>query len=149
MKPNPQIDTALHILKGAVQKVLNTPITTGVYAEDNNGRLTVECNTKPTEEQIQEIEKLANQKIEENVEIENFEIDRQEAESKYGNIIYDKFPVPDHIKTLKIVRIPDWNINCCIGEHLKTTGESGNLKIKKWRFRNSKHTLEIPFKIEH
>ena len=38
MRPNPRVDTALHVLKGAVQKVLGTPLTTAVFAEGDKGR---------------------------------------------------------------------------------------------------------------
>jgi alanyl-tRNA synthetase len=148
MKPNPGIDSALHVLKGAAQKVLDTSLTASVYAEESRGRLTVEYDGSPTEEQIAEIEALANQKIAEDVPIERIEMDRQEAEEKFGNIIYDKFPVPPHVKKLTIARIEMWNINCCLGPHLKTTGEIGSLKITRHRARPNRKELEISFEVE-
>jgi alanyl-tRNA synthetase len=87
MKPNPQVDTALHVLKGAVQKVLGTPLTTAVFAENDKGRLTVEYEGKPTDEQMAGIERLANDKIAEDVPLEAFDMDRAEAEEKYGDTI--------------------------------------------------------------
>lgn len=147
MKPNPKVDSALHVLKGAVQKVLNTPLTTSVYAEENKGRLTVEYAEKPAEMQMQEIEKLANEKIKENASIEMFQIDRKEAENKYGNIIYDKFPVPSHIQNLTLTEIKDWNINCCLGPHVKTSAEIGAIKILKYRARQNRNELEISFEV--
>jgi len=147
MKPNPEVDSALHVLKGAVQKILNATLTTSVYAEENKGRLTVEYNGKPTEQQMQEIETLVNEKIRENVPIETFEMDRKEAEDKYGTIIYDKFPVPVHIQTLTLTRIKGWNINCCLGPHVKTTGEIGRITILKHRTRQKKKELEISFEV--
>jgi alanyl-tRNA synthetase len=147
MKPNPRIDSALHVLKGAVEKVLGTPLTTSVYAEENKGRLTVEYEGSPTEEQVREIEALTNQKIEEDVPIERMEMDRQEAEEKFGNIIYDKFPVPPHVKRLTITRIDGWNMNCCLGPHVKTTGEIGPLRITHHRARPNRKELEISFEV--
>jgi len=147
MKPNQRVDSALHVLKGAVEKVLNTPLTTSVYAEGDNGRLTVEFDGTPTEEQMQEIERMANGKIEENVPIEMFEMDRKEAEEKYGNVMYDKFPVPSHIQKLTLTQIQDWNLNCCLGPHAKTTGEIGKLKILKYRARPNRKELEISFEV--
>ncbi|MGA1822902.1 MAG: alanyl-tRNA editing protein [Thermoplasmatota archaeon] len=123
MKPNRDIDSALHVIKGAVQKVTGAVLTTSVFAEGNRGRLTVEYDGKPTPGEIAEIERLANEKISENVEIEIFEMDRKEAEDKNGRIIYDKFPVPDHIRTLTLTRIADWNINCCLGIQIKLREE--------------------------
>ncbi len=149
MIKNPKIDSALHVLKGAVQKVLGASLTTNVYEslDEAQGRLTVEFNRKPTDQEIAEIEKLANEKIKENVEIKHFDMARRDAEEKYGDSIYDKFPVPAHIKNMKILEIPDWNVNCCIGQHTKTTGEVGKIKLRKVKFRDTKQILEIGFKI--
>ena len=121
MALNPKIDSSLHVLKGAVQTVLNTTLTTSVYGDGNHGRLTVEYGEKPTEEQIKKIEELTNNMIDENLPIETIKIDRKEAEEKYGLIIYDKFPVPAHIHKLTLCYIKNWNINCCLGPHVKTT----------------------------
>jgi alanyl-tRNA synthetase len=145
MLKNPEIDSALHILKGAAEKILGSVLTTGVYSEGTKGRLTVEFDRKPDDAEMHEIEQKANEKISENVPIEVFEIARKDAEEKFGNVIYDKFPVPLHITPLRIVRIKDWNINCCIGEHLKSTGELKRIKILKYRFRPSRKELEISF----
>ena len=147
MKSNPKIDSALHVLKGAAEKVLDSTLTTSVYAEENKGRLTVEYREKPTEEQIQEIEKAANNKIEEDVPIEMFKMDRKEAEARYGSKIYDKFPLPAHIQSITITRIKDWNVNCCLGPHVKTTKEIGKLRILKYRPRLSRKELEISFEL--
>ena len=145
---DPRVDSALHVIKGAIQKVLGAELTTSVYAEGNKGRITVEYSGKPDERQIREIEELANRKIQEDVPIEVLEMDRDEAENTFGNIIYDKFPVPPHARKLKIVHIRDWNINCCAGEHVKTTGEIGRIKIRKVRARQKRGELEISFEVE-
>jgi alanyl-tRNA synthetase len=146
MKPNPRIDSALHVLKGAVEKVLGAPLTTSVYAEENKGRLTVEYEGDPSEEQMRDIEALANRKIED-VPIERIEMDRHEAEQEFGSAIYDKFPVPPHVKRLTIARISGWNMNCCLGPHVKTTGEIGPMKITHHRARPARKELEISFEV--
>ncbi len=147
MKPNPHVDTALHVLKGAVQKVLGTPLTTAVFAESGKGRLTVEFEGKPSDEQMAQIERLANDKIAEDVPLEAFDMDRAEAEEKYGDAMYDKFPVPASVTTLTLVRIPHWNLNCCLGPHVERTGELGRITITKWRARGAKRALEISFTV--
>ncbi|MCX6711713.1 MAG: alanyl-tRNA editing protein [Candidatus Woesearchaeota archaeon] len=144
---NIKVDSALHVLKGAVQKVLNATITTGVYAENDHGRLTVEFDRDINEQEILEIEKQANAKIQENVPIQVLDMQRAQAEQQFGNKIYDKFPIPSHIKNLKVIVIDDWNWNCCIGQHFQKTGEIGTIKITKTRFRNSRNELEISFDI--
>ena len=141
--------TALHVLKGAVVKVLGEEAkwTASVYVSGKHGRLTVKFNRKPTKEEIKEIERLANEKIRENVSVEVYELPRDDAEKRFGKEIYDLFPLPEEIRTLKVVVIEGWNIKACKKEHTKTTGEIGQLKIRKVRFRKSKGLLEISFDV--
>jgi len=141
--------TALHVLKGAVVKVLGEEAkwTASVYVNGKHGRLTVKFNRKPTKEEIKEIERLANEKIRENVSVEVYELPRDEAEKRFGKEIYDLFPLPEEIRTLKVVVIEGWNINACNKEHTKTTGEIGQIKIRKVRFRKAKELLEISFDV--
>jgi alanyl-tRNA synthetase len=147
MEPNPRGDSALHVLKGAVQKTLNATLTTSVYMKGDRGALTVEYSGDISEDQLKRIEQLANEKIREDVPIEMFEMDRGEAEERFGDIIYDKFPVPSHIDRLAITRIEDWNINCCLGPHVKRTGEVGRIKITNHRTRKSRGELRISFRV--
>lgn len=79
--------------------------------------------------------------------IEEYTLKREEAEKRWGNTIYDLFPIPEHIKELKIVNIENWNVNACKEEHIKTTGEIGKIVLRKTRFRKSKQLLEISFSI--
>ncbi len=147
--------TALHVLKGAVVKVLGKDAlwTASTYVSGKHGRLTVKFNRKPTSEEIKSIEELANQKVREALKVEVKVMPRSEAERVYGNIIYDLFPVPNEVKELSIVIIKDtdgsiWNINACNKQHCTTTDCIGKLKIRKVRFRKSKQLLEISFDIE-
>ena len=141
--------TALHVVKGAVVKVLGEEAkwTASVYVDGNHGRLTVKFNRKPTPEEIAEIERLANEKVKENVPVEVYELPRKEAEKRFGEDMYDLFPIPEEVKTLKIVVIEGWNVNACNKEHTSTTGEIGEIKIRKARFRRSKELLEISFDV--
>lgn len=120
---DPTTDTALHILKGAIVQVLNTPVTTTVECKSHTkGKVSVEYTLPdvPPESEVRRIEELANQKIKENVEIEIIKIGRKEAEEKFtkqpvnNTFIYDKFPVPDSVTELTLVHIkecvstPEW-----------------------------------------
>ena len=139
--------TALHVLKGAVAKVLDVKWTAGVSVEGSHGRLTVQSEGKPTDEEIARIEAEANAKIREDALIEIFEMDRAEAEKRWGDAIYDLFPLPASITRLSIFHLPGWNVNACDKEHTKTTGEIGSLRINKTRFRATKKLLEISFDV--
>ncbi|MGA1873027.1 MAG: alanyl-tRNA editing protein [Thermoplasmatota archaeon] len=147
MKMNKDVDSALHVLKGAVQDVLGATLTTSVFADDLKGRLTVEMEYRPADDDMERVEESANDKIGENVPIEMFDMDREEAEMEYGDSIYDKFPVPDGIKLLTLTMIRDWNINCCRGPHHRRTGSVPRISISRWRHRPSRRELEISFEL--
>jgi alanyl-tRNA synthetase len=140
--------TALHVVKGAVRKVLGAKWTASVHVSGNHGRLTVQFNRKPTDEEIKEIERMANEKVRENAPVKVYTLPREEAEKRFGDEIYDLFPIPEHVKTLSILIIEGWNVNACNKEHTKTTGEIGTIKLGKPRFRQAKQLLELPFDVE-
>jgi len=139
--------TALHVVKGAIVKVLGDDAkwTAGVSADGSHGRITVQFNRKPTDEEINEIERLANEKIEEDQPIETLVMSRVDAEERWGGLIYDLFPLPEHITELQIFHLPGWNVNACNKEHTSSTGAVGGLAISKTRYRNSKQLLEVSF----
>ena len=137
--------SALHVLKGAAQRVLGASLTTSVYVSGGHGRLTVQFDKKPTDLELARVEQAANEKIAEGAEVLEFEMEKEEAEGHFGGAIYDLFPVPTGVTRLKLVRIPDWNINCCNERHVENTLQVGRIKLGKPRFRNSKRELEIEF----
>ena len=139
--------SALHLLKGAAQKVLGANLTASVYVSGGSGRLTVQAVRKPTQEEMKRVEQEANAVIREGAEVLEFEMEREEAEKHFGDSIYDMFPVPKGVPLLRIVRIPDWNVNCCREKHIENTSEIGEIRIEGVRFRSNKRLLEISFRL--
>jgi len=137
--------SAVHVVKGAAQKVLGAKWTASVYVSGSHGRLTVQFDRKPTDEEVDRIEQAANEKVAEGAEVLEFEMEKEEAEGHFGDAIYDLFPLPAGASRLKIVSIPDWNINCCRERHVENTLQVGKIRLGKPRFRNSKRELEIEF----
>jgi alanyl-tRNA synthetase len=137
--------SALHVLKGALQSVLGVKWTAATYVSGRHGRLTVKFERAPTSEEVDRVEKAANQKVSEGAEILEFEMEREEAENHFGDLIYDLFPLPSNVTRLKLVRIPDWNVNCCVERHVESTSMVGPIKLGKPRFRNSRKELEMEF----
>ncbi len=137
--------SGLHVVKGAAERVLGAKKTAAVYVSGRHGRLTVQYERKPTDEEMARIERAANEKVEEGAEVLEFEMEKEEAEGHFGDAIYDLFPLPPGSTRLRIVRIPDWNVNCCNERHVENTLQVGKLKLGRARFRNSKRELEIEF----
>jgi len=137
--------SGLHVVKGAVVQVLGAKKTASVYVEGRHGRLTVQFDRKPTDEELARIERMANDKVAEGAEVLEFEMEKEEAEGHFGEAIYDLFPLPPGTHRLRLVSVPDWNINCCNERHVDNTLQVGKMKLGKGRFRNSKGELEIEF----
>lgn len=147
--------TALHVLKGAVVRVLGRDAmwTASTYVEGRHGRLVVQFGRKPSDEELKRIEELANSKVSEDLRIEVVELAREEAEKTYGDVIYDLFKVPESVRVLSIVIVYDtsgevWNINACNKQHLPSTSPIGRIRLGRARFRQTKNLLELPFDIE-
>ena len=140
--------TALHVLKGAVVKVLGARWTAGVHVKGNHGRLTLQYNRKPTPEEVTRIEELTNSKIMEDAPVEVTDMERTEAEELWDDAIYDLFPIPPAITQLRILNILDWNVNACNKQHTPTTAQIGRLTISKTRYRATKKLLEISYDIQ-
>ncbi len=137
--------SGLHVLKGAVRKVLGAKWTYSTWVSKGHGRLTVKLDNKPGESEMKEIFRLANEKIMESVPIKVETLPRDEAERKYGDEIYDLFPVPEEVRELTVVIIDGWNLNACNKPHTPTTAEIGEIEMADWRFRKAKKLLEISF----
>ena len=142
--------TALHVVKGAIVKVLGEDAkwSTSAGVNGSHGRIAVEFNRKPTDQEIKEIQRKVDDKIAEDAEIETHELTRKEAEERWGDWIYDKFPLPESIQQLSVFYLPDWNVNACNKEHTETTGQIGKIRITKTRYRNSKQVLEVSYDVE-
>jgi alanyl-tRNA synthetase len=137
--------SAVHVLKGAVERVLGARWTSSVYVSGRHGRLTVKFDREPTGEELSAIERLTNEKVAEGAEVLEFEMERQEAEGHFGEAIYELLPVPPEVTMLKIVRIPDWNVDCCNESHVDSTLQIGGIRLGKHRVSRSRGELELEF----
>ncbi len=146
--------TALHVVKGAAVRVLGEGAkwTAGTFVEGGHGRLTLKFDRRPTPEEVSRIEEEANRCVERDLRIEVLDMERGEAESRFGDLIYDLFPVPADVRVLRVVLIRDvdgsiWNVNACNKQHTESTGQVGRITLGKVRFRPSRGILEIPFDV--
>jgi alanyl-tRNA synthetase len=141
--------TAIHILKGAVVSVLGRGAkwSASAYSQGTHGGLTVQFDRKPTDEEMVKVEEAANAKIREDATTEMHEMARSDAEARWGDDIYDLFPLPAELKVVKVFHLPDWNVNTCGKQHCEKTTEVGGIKIAKWRYRANKQLLEMSFDV--
>ncbi len=122
--------TAAHVLNAAAREILGNHIwQSGSKKEENKAHLDLTHFKRITSEELKKIEFTANRIIQENIPVENFEMERDKAEQKFGFRLYQGGAVPG--KILRILNIKGYDVEACGGTHIKNTGEIGLFKIIK------------------
>ena len=122
------LHTAVHVLNYAARKVLGDHVNQeGAEKTVEKARLDVTHYELPSFDQVQEIERVANELVRKAVKVEKFFMPRTEAELKYSTRIYQGGAVPG--KVLRIVKIGDYDVEACGGTHLDNTKDIKLIKI--------------------
>ena len=125
-----QHHTSAHILNGAARVVLGRHVwQAGAEKTVTKARLDITHYSAISKEEKKAIEKMANEIIENNLPVYKYILPRNIAEERFGMRIYQGGAVPG--KNLRIVEIPDFDVEACGGTHLNTTGEAELIKILK------------------
>jgi alanyl-tRNA synthetase len=120
--------TATHILLGAARRVLGSHVWQhGAQKGTERTRLDVTHYQRITEEELREIERLANEIVMRDLPVICRWMDRNEAEAKYGFVLYQGGVVPG--AKLRVVEIEGWNTQACAGTHCSRAGEVGPIVI--------------------
>ncbi len=120
--------TATHILLGAARWVLGDHVWQhGVQKGPKRTRLDISHFKRISNEELREIERLANRVVMENRQVSTRWMDRNAAERRYGHDLYQGGVVPG--KKIRVVDIEDWNAQACAGTHCIQTGDVGLIKI--------------------
>ncbi len=120
--------TSTHVIMGAARRVLGEHVwQAGSQKGAERSRLDISHFKRLTREEIDEIERLANQAVIRNIPVETSWMPREQAEKQYGFRLYQGGVVPG--REIRVVRTGDWDVEACGGTHLKNTGEIGFVKI--------------------
>ncbi|MBW3012672.1 alanine--tRNA ligase [Candidatus Woesearchaeota archaeon] len=125
-----QHHTATHIVNVAARRVLGNHINqAGAKKSEDKAHLDITHYQSISAEELALIEKEANKIVRENLDVHMSFMPRNDAEKKYGMSIYQGGAVPGD--RLRIVEIPEVDVECCAGTHLHKTSEVGEIKILK------------------
>jgi len=125
-----QHHTATHIINAAARRVLGKHINqAGAKKTPEKAHIDITHYNSLTNEEIKKIEDEANKIVNENIEVRKKFYTRDEAEKKFGMNIYQGGAVPGNM--LRIVEIPEVDVEACGGTHLNSTKETGEIKILK------------------
>ncbi len=120
--------TVTHIINGAARKLLGSWVWQhSAFKDVNKARLDISHYEHLTKKQLLDIETLANEVIQANLQVKKEILLRGDAEKQYGFRIYQGGVVP--VNTVRIINIDGWDVEACGGMHCNRTGEVGYVKI--------------------
>ena len=122
--------TGTHLVIAAARKVLGAHIwQAGAQKGLARSRIDLSHYKRITQEEINKIEKLANELVMQNIPLDIQWMTRDDAEKEYGFTLYQGGVVPG--ADIRVVKIPGIDVQACAGTHLSRTGEVGPIKINK------------------
>ncbi len=122
--------TSTHILNSSARGVLGSWVWQhSAFKDDDHARLDITHHSSLTEQQVQDIERAANDIVTKDMSVTIDYFDRGTAEQKYGFKIYQGGVVP--VKSVRIVSIEDFDVEACGGTHVKKTKEIELIKITR------------------
>jgi alanyl-tRNA synthetase len=113
---------------GGIRRVLGEHAwQSGAQKNVDNARLDISHYEKLSREEIEKIERLANETVLANLKVETMWMPREKAEQLYGFRLYQGGVVPG--REIRVVKTEDWEVEACGGTHCRNTGELGLIKI--------------------
>ncbi|MDY6771434.1 MAG: alanine--tRNA ligase [Candidatus Nanohaloarchaea archaeon] len=118
-----QHHSATHLVNGAAKQVLGNHVwQAGAKKTEDKGRLDITHYRSVTDDELQQIQDLANQWIEEGLPVEKEVMDKSDAEQEYGFRLYQGGVPPGN--ELRVVRVgDDLDVEACGGTHVDNTSE--------------------------
>lgn len=120
--------TATHLLHAALRQVLGNHVSQkGSNITSERLRFDFSHDKKLSEIELLEIERLVNQKINEDIEVNKLEMKKDEA-LKMGALAFFPEKYPD---ITSVYKIGDYSMELCGGPHVTSTSEIGRFKINR------------------
>ncbi len=156
-----RMHTGTHILLQSIRRVLGKHVwQAGAQKDIPLSRLDVTHYRLPTQDEVRRIEELANEVVLSDIPIKAELMPRNEAEAKYGFIIYQGGVVPGgKVRIVKVGEGDDaYDVEACGGTHLDRTSKVGLIKIVRvdkiqegvvrFIFTTGKYTLDYVRSLE-
>jgi len=120
--------TATHIINAAARMTLGNHVwQAGAQKDTVESRLDITHPLPLSDEEVEKIERKANEIALSNIDVKIQVLPRSLAEKEYGFRIYQGGAVPG--KELRIVKIDGFDAEACGGLHVGKTGDVGLVKI--------------------
>ena len=133
--------TAEHMLNQTMIRMFGCERSKNAHIERKKSKINYNLAECPTPEQIAEIEQKMNQLIADDLPVTYEFVTRDNIPE---GVVLDKLP-EDASETLRIVRIGDYDICACIGNHVESTKDIGTFKITSTSYNNG--SFRIVYKV--
>lgn len=133
--------TAEHLLNQTMIRMFGCERSRNAHIERKKSKINYNLTECPTAEQVAEIERIMNEVIEKDLPVTYEFVTRDNIPE---GVVLDKLP-EDASEILRIVRIGDYDICACIGNHVETTKEIGTFKITSTSYNEG--NFRIVFKV--
>lgn len=118
--------SSLHLLQAALRQVLGDHIAqAGSYNCPEYGRFDFTHFEKPSDEQLHEVERIVNEKINEDLKVETQVLAIEEAKKTGATALFDE----KYGDFVRVVSMGDFSSEFCGGTHVANTGDLGSFRI--------------------
>lgn len=118
--------SSLHLLQAALKEVLGDHIAqAGSYNCPEYGRFDFTHFEKPTEEQLKEVEKIVNEKINESIPVTTEVMAIEDAKKTGATALFDE----KYGDEVRVVSMGDFSKEFCGGTHVNNTNDLGSFRI--------------------
>ncbi|PSQ57550.1 alanine--tRNA ligase [Halobacteriales archaeon SW_8_68_21] len=122
--------TATHLIGHAAREVLGGHVRqAGAQKGTDSARLDVRHFERITREDVEAIERVANELVRDDVPVRQEWPDRNEAEAEHGFDLYQGGVPPG--TNVRLIHVGDADVQACAGTHVDRTGEIGAVKVLK------------------
>ena len=133
--------TAEHILNQTMVRMFGRGRSFSSHLERKKSKCDYHFDRDLTPEEVKEVESRVNGIIQTDAEVQEEILSREEAAKEY-----DLTRLSDQAgKTIRIIKVGDYDACPCIGEHVKRTKEIGVFRIISTSFENG--VLRVRFKL--
>lgn len=136
--------TAEHILNQTMVRMFGCERSRNSHVERKKSKLNYQLPVCPTDEQVAEIERQVNEVIDQHVDVTMEFVTRDNIPQ---GVSLAKLP-EDASETLRIVRVGDYDICACLGQHVSNTSEIGHFRISSTSWTPAVTSTPVPYPSE-
>jgi alanyl-tRNA synthetase len=138
-KYDPAMHTAEHILNQTMDRLFKCGRSFNAHVEKKKSKCDYRFPRPLTDEEVMAVEAAVKRVIKENLPVAERMVDRTEAERSYFT---GKLPA-EAGERIRIVRVGDYDVCPCIGQHVRSTAEIPGFRIASTAYENG--VLRIRF----